>query len=112
MSSHLEPADRWSEALWPRGMQRGNAMQITTSRAGVAVVGIGNLLTRDDGFGVRVVVALERLGPTPGAEKPPGTIFRFTSEALARGRLVIEEATQGRSATERFLPRELMPLRP
>ena len=79
----------------------------------VAVVGLGNLLMRDDGFGVHVVNALEEGGPMLGVEvwdfgtspldmlgvfldhekvivvdavragHAPGTVYRFSSEFLA-----------------------------
>ena len=90
-------------------------MSATRASSGVAVVGLGNVLMRDDGFGVHVVDELERKDPIPGVEvwdfgtspldmlgvfldhdkvivvdavragHAPGTVYRFTPEHLSAG---------------------------
>ncbi|MFI5041819.1 MAG: hydrogenase maturation protease [Acidimicrobiales bacterium] len=46
-----------------------------TGAAPPLVIGIGNILLRDDGVGVRVVVELERLAAAGQIDVPPGTRF-------------------------------------
>jgi len=66
-------------------------------RAPVLVLGLGNLLLRDEGLGVRVVEALAEHGPWPGVELADGGTSGLALADLMAGRqrVIVIDALAG-----------------
>ena len=80
----------------------------------ILVLGVGNILLRDEGVGVRVVEAMEQLALPPGVELLDGaTAGLDLLDALAdRGKVIVIDAVEGDSkpgTVLRLTPEDLVP---